>query len=120
MDAAVCVLLPAGPTTGATSCPKAGHAAAANVTNKRKFRCLCMPSSLSCLYGAKISCPLLRTHERYLNSRASYRGDDGGRLWPMAAATYSPSGGRLGSSNRQSQRQRYHILGSRTNAFTAP
>jgi hypothetical protein len=38
----------------------------------------------------------------------------------MAAATYSPSCGRLGSSNRQSQRQRYHIPGSRTSAFTAP
>src|SRR5271169_2663486 len=47
IDAALCVPLFAGPTAGATVCPKAGvAAAAANVTNKRKSRCLCMPNSL--------------------------------------------------------------------------
>jgi hypothetical protein len=46
MDAALCVALLAAPTTAAASCPKAGRAAAAaNASNKRKSRGLCMPKS---------------------------------------------------------------------------
>ncbi len=46
MYAAPCVL--AGPTAGATACPKADvAAAAANGIKKRESRCLCMPSSHS-------------------------------------------------------------------------
>jgi len=46
-DAALCVPLPAGPADGATVCPQAGvvAAAAAKVTDTKKFRCLCMPNS---------------------------------------------------------------------------
>jgi hypothetical protein len=43
MDAALCVALLAADAAGAASCPKAGvAAAAANVANKRKSRCLCI------------------------------------------------------------------------------
>jgi hypothetical protein len=48
MDAVLCVPLPAGPTAGATVCPKVGVAnAAANATDKRNFCCRCMLKSLS-------------------------------------------------------------------------
>jgi hypothetical protein len=48
MDAGFCALVPAGETAGATVWAKEeGTAAAANAGNKRKFRCLCMPNSLS-------------------------------------------------------------------------
>jgi len=43
MDAADCVPLSAGPIAGAAACPHAGvAAAAANVTDRRKTRCLSM------------------------------------------------------------------------------
>src|ERR1700730_8766884 len=43
MDAADCVPLSAGPIAGAATCPHAGvAAAAANVTDRRKTRCLYM------------------------------------------------------------------------------
>jgi hypothetical protein len=43
MDAALCAALLAAAAAGAGSCPKAGvAAAAANVANKRKCRCLCI------------------------------------------------------------------------------
>jgi hypothetical protein len=48
MDAAPCLPLLAGPTAGATSCPKAGvAAAAANVTKRKPRRCTFMLPSLS-------------------------------------------------------------------------
>jgi hypothetical protein len=48
MDAADCVPLPAGAASGAPVCPRAdGAVAAANVTNKKKSRCLCMLNSFS-------------------------------------------------------------------------
>jgi hypothetical protein len=39
IDAVLRVLLLAGPTAGATPCPKAVMEAAAKITNKRKSRC---------------------------------------------------------------------------------
>src|SRR5215468_1423036 len=46
MDAVVCLPLWAGPTVGATDCPKTGVAvAAASVTTKRKSRCTFMTTS---------------------------------------------------------------------------
>src|SRR5215475_5473352 len=46
MDAALCLPLLADPAVGATACPKAGVAAAASVTTKRKSRrCKFMLSS---------------------------------------------------------------------------
>jgi hypothetical protein len=46
IDVALCATSLAAPAWAAASCAKA-DVAAANVTNKRKFRRLCMPNSLS-------------------------------------------------------------------------
>src|SRR2546426_5804758 len=48
MDAAPCAPLVADPAAGTNVCPQAGvAAAAANIANKRKARCLCTPTSRS-------------------------------------------------------------------------
>jgi len=63
MDAAGCVPLLGGAVAGATSCPEAGIiTAAANVTDKRKTRCLYMATTLFCLVLREDFVMLFREH----------------------------------------------------------
>jgi hypothetical protein len=49
IDEVPLVALPGGPTPDVAVCPRAGVAIAADnaMKNRRKFRCLCIPTSLS-------------------------------------------------------------------------
>src|SRR5215831_15232143 len=56
MDAAPCAPLVADPAAGTNVCPQAGvAAAAANIANKRKARCLCTPTSRSWFVGEMVT-----------------------------------------------------------------
>src|ERR1700674_2302139 len=55
IDAAPCAAILTRPAAGAACCPRAGVAAAANVTNKRKSRCTFMSTSSSRFAGPSSS-----------------------------------------------------------------
>src|SRR6266446_7445066 len=56
MDAGPCAPLVADPAAGTDVCPRAGvAAAAANIANKRKVRCLCTPTSRSWFVGEMVT-----------------------------------------------------------------